>query len=81
MHALDRSGVVLARVLEFRIAFITLAGLLRAPAAVALAVGVRALDEFLLDARLVLAVVVGNIVGAIAPITANLAGVELRAAA
>ena len=95
MLALDRSGVVLARVLEFGIAFITLAGLLRAPAAVALAVGVRALDELLLDPRLVLAVVlcgtvtrcledftyVCDIIGAVAPITADFSGIELAAAA
>ena len=95
MLAIDRSGVVLARVLEFGIAFITLAGLLRAPAAVALAVGVGALDELLLDPRLVLAVVlcgtvtrclevftyVCDIIGTIAPITANFAGVELTSAA
>ena len=61
MHALDRSGVEFTSVLEFGFAFITLAGLLRAPAAVALAVGVRALDELLLDARLVLAVIIGDV--------------------
>ena len=82
---------------RFKIGFdgIAFAGLLRAPAAVALAVGVRALDELLLDPRLVLAVVlcgtvtryledftyVCDIIGAVAPITANLARVELRAAA
>ena len=95
MHALDRSGIIFTSVLELGLAFITLAGLLRSPVAVALAVGVRALDELLLDPRLVLAVVlcgtvtryledftyVCDIVGAVAPITANLTGIEFRAAA
>ena len=61
MLALDRSRVEFTSVLEFGLAFITLAGLLRSPVAVALAVGVRALDELLLDPRLVLAVIVGDV--------------------
>ena len=81
MHALDRSGIVLARVLEFGFAFVPFADLLRRGAPVVVGVRVQRLDEFLLDARLMLAIVIADVVGAIAPITANLAGVELTSAA
>ena len=80
----------------FEIGFdgIAFAGPLRR-APVVFGVRVQGLDELLLDARLVLAVVlcgtvtryledftyVCDIIGAVAPITANLARVELRAAA
>ena len=79
--ALDRSGVILTSVLEFRLAFVPLAGLLRRGAPVILAVRVQRLDELFLDPSLVLPIFISNIVGAIAPITANLAGVELTSAA
>ena len=93
--SLDGAFVPLTSPLEITFDLIAFAGLLRAPAAVALAVGVRALDELLLDPRLVLAVVlcgtvtryledftyVCDIIGAVAPITANLAGIELTSAA
>ena len=59
--SLDGAFVPLTSPLEIRFDLIAFAGLLRAPAAVALAVGVRALDELLLDARLVLAVIVGDV--------------------
>ena len=95
MDARDLALIPLPATLEITLDLIAFAGLLRAPAAVALAVGVRALDELLLDARLVLAVVlcgtvtryledftyVCDIIGAVAPITANLTGIEFRAAA
>ena len=81
MHALDRSGVEFTSVLEFGFAFITLAGLLRSPVAVALAVGVRALDELRLDAGLVLPIFIADVIGPVAPITANLARIELTSAA
>jgi len=88
------SGIELA--LSFKISLdpVALARLLRR-APVVLGIRVQRLDELLLDPRLVLAVVlcgtvtryledftyVCDIIGAIAPITANLAGIELRAAA
>ena len=81
MPALDRSGIVLARVLELRFDLIAFAGLLRAPAVVALAVRVQRLDKFLLHARLVLPIFIADVVGAIASITANLAGIELTSSA
>ena len=58
MLALHRPGVEFTSVLELGLAFVSFSGLLRAPAAVALAVRVSALDKLLLDARLVLAVVI-----------------------
>ena len=95
MGSLDGAFVPLTSPFKICLDLIAFAGLLRAPAAVALAVGVRALDELLLDPRLVLAVVlcgtvtryledftyVCDIIGAVAPITANLTGIEFRAAA
>ena len=81
MLALDRSGVVLASALEFGFAFVPFAGLLLRRAPVVLAVRVQRLDEFLLDPRLVLAVIVGDVVGPIAPVTVDLARIELTSAA
>ena len=76
--ALDRSGIVFARVLEFGFAFVPFAGLLRAPAAVALAVRVHALDQILGHAGFPLAVVISNVVGAVAAIPIDLSSVPFR---
>ena len=81
MLALDRSGVVLSRVLELGLAFVPFAGLLLRRAPVVLGIRVQRLDELLLDPRLVLAIVIADIIGAIASITANLAGIELTSSA
>ena len=81
MLVLHRPGVEFTSVLELGLAFVSFSGLLRAPAAVALAVGVRALDELLLHARLVLPIVIADVVGAVASVPANLAGVELTSSA
>ena len=61
MDARDLALIPLAAALVVTFDLIAFAGLLRASAAVALAVGVCALDELLLDPRLVLAVIVGDI--------------------
>ena len=74
------SGIELALSFKICLYLVALAGLLRR-APVILGVRVQGLDELFLDARLVLAIVIADVVGPIAPITANLARVELRAAA
>ena len=61
MLALDRSGVILTSVLELRFAFVPFADLLRRGAPVVLGIRVERLDELLLDARLTLPVVVGDV--------------------
>ena len=59
--ALDRSGVILTSVLEFRFAFVPFPRLLRRGAPIVLGVRVQRLDKLLLDARLVLAVIVSDV--------------------
>jgi len=81
MHALDRSRVKFTSVLEFGLALVSFSGFLRAPAAVALAVRVHALDEILGHARLPLAIIISNVVGSIAAVPIDLARVELAPAA
>ena len=81
MHALDRARIVLARVLELRFAFVPFAGLLRRGAPVVLGIRVERLDELRLDAGLVLPIFIADVIGPVAPITANLARIELTSAA
>ena len=61
MDALDLALVPLPSALKVCLHRVSFSRLLRAPAAVALAVGVRTLDKLLLDPRLVLAVIVGDV--------------------
>ena len=81
MHALDRSRVEFTRVLELRLAFVALANLRRRGAPVVVGIRVQRLDKFLLHARLVLPIFIADVVGAIASITANFAGIELTSSA
>ena len=81
MDARDLALVPLSAALEVALDLVALSRLLRAPAAVALAVGVRALDELLLDARLVLAVIIAYVIGPVAPVTADFSGIELTSSA
>ena len=81
MLALDRSRIVLARVLELRFAFVPFPRLLRRGAPVVLGIRVERLDELRLDAGLVLPIFIADVIGPVAPITANLARIELTSAA
>ena len=81
MLALDRSGVILTSVLELRFAFVPFPRLLRRGAPVVLRIRVQRLDELHLNAGLALPVVVGDVVGPIAPVTVDLARIELTSAA
>ena len=81
MLALDRSGVEFTSVLELRFDLIAFAGLLRRGAPVVLRIRVQRLDELHLNAGLALPVVVGDVVGPIAPVTVDLARIELTSAA
>ena len=81
MLALDRSGIILTSIFEFCFAFVSFAGLLRRGAPVVLGIRVERLDELLLDAGLVLPIFIADVIGPVAPITANLARIELTSAA
>ena len=81
MLALDRSGIILTSIFEFCFAFVSFAGLLRRGAPVVLRIRVQRLDELHLNAGLALPVVVGDVVGPIAPVTVDLARIELTSAA
>ena len=81
MLALDRSRIVLARVLELRFAFVPFPRLLRRGAPVVLRVRVQRLDEFLLYAGFTLPVVVGDVVGPITSVPVDLARIELTSSA
>ena len=81
MLALDRSGVEFTSVLELRFDLIAFAGLLRRGAPVVLGIRVERLDELRLDAGLVLPIFIADVIGPVAPITANLARIELTSAA
>ena len=81
MLALDRSGVILTSILELRFAFVPFADLLRRGAPVVLGIRVERLDELRLDAGLVLPIFIADVIGPVAPITANLARIELTSAA
>ena len=81
VDALDRSRVEFTSVLELGLAFVALANLRRRGAPVVVGIRVQRLDEFLLHARLALAIVVGDVVGPIAPVPVDLARIELTSAA
>ena len=81
VDALDRSRVEFTSVFELGLAFVALANLRRRGAPVVVGIRVQRLDKFLLHARLVLPIFIADVVGAIASITANLAGIELTSSA
>ena len=81
MLALDRSRVEFTSVLELGLAFVPFADLLRRGAPVVVGIRVQRLDEFFLHARLALAIVVGDVVGPIAPVPVDLARIELASSA
>ena len=80
MDARDLALVPLPAALEVALDLVALSRLLRR-APVVLGVRVQRLDELLLDAGLALPVVVGDVVGPIAPVTVDLARIELTSAA
>ena len=81
MLALDRPRVILSSGFEFGFAFVPFADLLRRGAPVVVGVRVQRLDELRLDAGLVLPIFIADVIGPVAPITANLARIELTSAA
>ena len=80
MLALDRSGIILTSIFEFCFAFVSFSDFLRR-APVVLRIRVQRLDELHLNAGLALPVVVGDVVGPIAPVTVDLARIELTSSA
>ena len=81
MDALDLALVPLAAAFIIGLDGVALAGLLRRGAPIVLGVRVQRLDEFLLDAGLVLPILIADVIGPVAPITANLARIELTSSA
>ena len=81
MDALDLALVPLAAAFIIGLDGVALAGLLRRGAPVVLGIRVERLDELRLDAGLVLPIFIADVIGPVAPITANLARIELTSAA
>ena len=81
MDALDLALVPLAAAFIIGLDGVALAGLLRRGAPVVLGIRVERLDELRLDAGLVLPIFIADVIGPVAPITANLARIELTSSA